>query len=716
MMNLERDLVFCFIEEDNVQRAYFRVRPLLTVHGDLQEEAAQLWPDNACLRIVPDRNEQHTFKSRMRALGSYCVMDLRGIPADVSKIRTNKNYKPDKGESNQFILYSDTVHPLPQHTFFQVLEGSSGNYAALAEQAITPLFYIREDDTLYGPVTKAEPQQPETAQAAQGTLYPLACPDGVERVLLCIESPIEEPRKEEPLPIGKPLQILDQSKDFEETLTGLNQPLSKDANLLHQPAAPAAIPAAAIGDKPLSGTPLFRANMRTSVPQPKNKLQEVVSAQWRVARNEPPTDPLPADTAMRQVENPVEVACNSLRAAWQVPEAQNQLIDLLLSLDGMRAKLDARLADGIEGTALQKALHTRLEDIEAERLALLLQLDKAKADLDAYRRSVVEQLSAKAKAELDDLTQRKAQCQEAITALEKQQNILRAQCEELTRRVDELRTGHSAAIAKALADAQLTAPVQGIPLRLSPEAGQDATAEELLRRVTDVLKASHVEMERNAAIALLALMSICPRFGVTATSPAAASTLFGNIAACMGWQNSFAHQTTAEQKPLLSPLPAHAAPAVLLTSLAAYAPLEGMTKVLLARTTTNLIRNTAYEANPWPIMPLPAMETVPLLSIAAATISADALHSFASQSAATAEEVRQALSPLMKHLPPLSGAAAAELCRFVAVCSATMDGGFATACDWAILLWLLPMADRTPKTVNTLTPLLQEYPLAAAAL
>ena len=35
-MNLEQELVFALIEEDNVQRAYFRVRPLLTVHGDVQ--------------------------------------------------------------------------------------------------------------------------------------------------------------------------------------------------------------------------------------------------------------------------------------------------------------------------------------------------------------------------------------------------------------------------------------------------------------------------------------------------------------------------------------------------------------------------------------------------------------------------------------------------------------------------------------------------------
>ena len=723
MMNLERELVFCFIEEDNIQRAYFRVHPLLTLSGDVQEEAKRLWPDDGCLRIVPDRNEQHTFKDRMRTLGGYCMMNLQGVPADANKIRTNKNYKPDKGESNQFILYSDTVQALPEHTFFEVIEGAAADYAALCGKAVTPLFYIREGDTLFGPVKKAEPAQPETAKEASGVLYPLACPDGQERVLLCIPqpaapAPVQEPApKEDALPIGKPLQILDQSKNFEETLQGLDQPLSKSANLLRQ-TEDKPVPPPPASEKPLSGTPLYRANMHTSVPQPKNKLQELVSAQWRVARNEPPTAPLPAGARMHQVENPVEVACTSMRAAWQVPEAQTQLIDLILSLDGMRAKLDAHSSAAGETSPLQKALHTRLEDMEAERLSVLLQLDKAKADLEGYRRSVAEQLNSKAKEELSRLQQAKAEHEAALAALQAQENALIAQRDELTRRIDELqRIELPAALAKALADAQIAAPVNGTPLRLRPVSGKTAPAEELIRRVTEVLAASGMNAPRNHAIALLALLGICRRIGVTSASAAVASTLAGNIAARLGWSASFTHQVTPEQKPLLSAAPADATPAVLLTSLAAYAPLDGVTKVLLARNALGLIRNPAYEACSWPILPLPALASVPTLAPGSyEPVSAAALSSFAAQSAATPDEVNRVLAPLMKHIPPLSGASLQELHRFVGACTAMMEGGFAVACDWAILLWLVPAADRSAKTLAALKPLLEEYPLSLATL
>lgn len=728
-MNLERELVFCYIEEDNIQRAYFRVRPLMTISGDVQEEAQRLWPDDGCLRIVPDRNEQHTFKDRMRTLGGYCVMNLLGIPADANKIRTNKNYKPDKGEKNQFILYSDTVQSLPEHTFFEVIEAKAEDFASAAEKALTPLFYIREDDTLYGPVRKAEPAKPETAQEAAGVLYPLTCPDGSERVLLCIENkiaateeakPAEQPAaKEEALPIGKPLQILDQNKNFEETLQSLDQPLSKDANLLHQNAEKsieAAAPKAP--EKPLSGTPLFHASMRTSVPQPKNKLQEVVSAQWRVARNEPPTAPLPAGAKMHQVENPVEVACERMRAAWQVPEAQNQLIDFLLSLDGMRAKLEPRLTALPENTPLQKVLQSRLEDMEAERLSVLLQLDKAKADLDAYRRSVIDGLSSKAKAEATQLEAAKAEYEASIDGLKKQQAALIAQRDELTRRIDELqRTDLPAALAKALADAQIAAPVNGIPLHLSPVSGETAPAAELIRRVLDAFAASGMTISRNTAIALLALLGICPRIGLATTSAAAASTMVRNVAVRMGWENSFAHQVTPEQKPVLAPQSADSTAAVLLTSLAAYAPLDRITKVFLARNAQNLTRNPAYEAHSWPIINLPAMNTIPQLSgEGRAPVSQAALKEFISASAAAPAEIDQVLAPVFKLCAPLSGAAMQELYAFIGACTAHMEGGLAAACDWAILLWLIPSLERTAKTLAALKPLLGEYPLSLAAV
>lgn len=93
-MNLNREIVFSWLEEDNTQRAYFRLKPLLTVSGDVQEEAAKLWPEDGALRIVPDKNEQGYFKDRMRSMGSFCLMDLTPFPQRRTRFALTRIFIP----------------------------------------------------------------------------------------------------------------------------------------------------------------------------------------------------------------------------------------------------------------------------------------------------------------------------------------------------------------------------------------------------------------------------------------------------------------------------------------------------------------------------------------------------------------------------------------------------------------------------------------------
>lgn len=744
-MNLDQELVFAYLEEDNVQRAYFRVRPLITCQGDIREEAVRLWPDEGCLRIVPDRAEQHTFKDRMRALGHYCAVDLRGIPTDAGKIRTNKNYRPDRGEVNQFILYSDTVKPLPEHTFFEVLSGTAAEAAALAEKAVTPLFYIRVEDTLLGPVQKRNPAPPQPAGEAAVTLVPVESPDGIQRLMLCMPSPeptaapvpapkasVPAPKptaptapapqaapaaEDAPLPLGQKLNILDEGKSFDETLQGLDQPLSKGANLLRTPEAPQSRPAPA-PSAPLSGTPLYRAPLKTSVPQPKNKLQEVVSSQWRVARYEPPADSLPAGTTMRHVVNPVETACQSLRAAWEVPEAQTQLTDFILSLDGMRAKLEPKLSPSGGDTPLQRVMLSRLQDLEAERLAALIQLDQARADVETFRRNTVNAMQEKSLAACRQLDEKKAAAEQAISALQGQLNALTAQRDALQARVDELQqTELPAAAAKVMADAQLTAPVAGIPLRMSSVPGVSVPGDALLDRVCAAMTASGAPMDRSESAALVALLAVSQRFGLACAAPAVAATIMRNVASALGWLPGYAQQSSAEQRPLPCAPSPDGTPAVLLTALPNYAPLPAVTKVMVARSAAHMTRNAAYDMDPWPVFPIRAAQTVAEIPAAdAAPVSATSLRALAEAADVTPAQIDQALAPLTGQLPPLSGSARGELYRFIAVCAGLLGGNLPAAIDWAILLWYMPGLDRNPRTVAALKPLLQEYPLSLAQL
>jgi len=756
-MNFDRSLIFAYLEEDNIQRAYFRVRPLLTLNGDVREEAVALWPNEGGLRIVPDRNEQHTFKVRMRSLGAYCVVDLRNQPPEAGKIRTNKNFRPDKGEVNQYILYSDTVHELPENTFYQILDGAAEDYAALAESSITPLFYIRQDDTLYGPVRKAAPTAPGTAKEAAGVLYEIPCPDGVTRMLFCIDetpdvqaeaqnekaaepasdelpavvpetTPVqapapqtaEEPRREEAgaLPLGETLQILDQNTTHEETLKKLDKPVSSDANLLKQtdkPAVPSPVP---VRNVPLSGTPLIRTPLHMSVQQTKNRTQEVVSSQWSVGKYEPPAQNLPTGTAMRTVENPVEAACSHLRAAWNSIGARGQLADFILSLDGAQAQLEAKLCKGGNSTIMQRVLRERLEDLEAERLTALCELDKAHRDLDAYKRDLVNGLSARIARETHQLEQDRAAAESFVTSLKKEINALTHQRDALLDKIHEL---HSEtlpeAIAKLVTQAQMTAPVNGVPLRMSPVSGEKTNPDTLIDRLMGACAASGIAMTRNHAIALLVLLAVCPRIGLACATPAAAFTLIRNIACAFGWKDSCAQQYSQDQRPMVGIRPVDATPALLTTSLPNYASINGVTKLLLNRSAVNLIRNAAYDVNQWPVLLLPPLPFVPEIDAAdAVPVSAASITEFLNASAATQAELETVFAPIIKAAVPLSGAARKEMFRFAAVCAGLMEGGLPAAADWAILLWIVPALERGSKAYAAVKPLLDEYPLSLSKL
>lgn len=750
-MNFDRSLIFSYLEEDNVQRAYFRVRPLLTLDGDVREEALALWPNEGGLRIVPDRNEQHTFKTRMRTLGSYCVVDLRGQPTEAGKIRTNKNFRPDRGEVNQYILYSDTVHELPCHTFYQLLDGKSEDYATLAEQAITPLYYIRHENVLYGPVNKKNPEAPSPAAEAAGVLFELPCPDGQNRSMLCFddtpkqEVPVVEststmestPKAEddspaepevteaeavkpsqEALPIGEPLHILDQEQSHEDTLQQLNKPVSENANLLRQKAPVAeAAPIIPRKDEPLSGTPLVRTPLHMSVQQTKNRTQEIVSNQWSVGKYEAPAQNLPVGAKLQAVSNPVETACATLRQAWNASSAHEQLIDFILSLDGIRGQLETKMCAGKTGTIMQRVLQQRLQDLEAERLSALCELDKAKRDVDAYKQELLTSMASRVNQEITSLETNKQELQNQVGDLKNEANALVLQRDALLTRIDELqKEAMPEAVAKLLADFQMVAPTSGTPLRLSPSSGENIDLEQLINRLMQVCETSGVTIDRNHAIALLVLLAICPRIGLSCTTTAAASTLLKNIATAMGWQCSYTHQYAPEQHPVSGIRPVDSTPAILTTSLPNYAPLAGITKLMLSRNTSNLIRNAAYDVCQWPILMLHSLPSIQELDYPGTPVSAASIAKIAENTAVSTTELDAVLSPILKAAIPLGGSAQKEMYRFVSVCAGLMEGGLPVAVDWAILLWIIPALEHGSKHCNAVKAHLDEYPLSLAKL
>ena len=189
-MELFRRDYLAALEEDNLAKALFRVRPLLTAEGPVVLEDMEELADEGWLRIVPDKQEQYTFKDRMRTLGQLCMIRLSPLPEEVSKLRPNKNYAPQKGESNQYVLYSDVVTALDDLAIFEVLT------EPMRRQPLTEHYYLRQGGHIQGPYQRGtgEPVDALSCIAPDSDrLYSCSLPDGRECLFYWHEMDVQMP-------------------------------------------------------------------------------------------------------------------------------------------------------------------------------------------------------------------------------------------------------------------------------------------------------------------------------------------------------------------------------------------------------------------------------------------------------------------------------------------------------------------------------------------
>ena len=228
----------------------------------------------------------------------------------------------------------------------------------------------------------------------------------------------ERRREQEPdaaLPIGSRLAILDQTITFEEQISKLDQPLSTEANLLSH-AGPRAVAEPEAAPVRFNGTPLVRAGVRA--PQPirhGEPLHYVVERQIRSARREH------ADqrSDFHHVDNPIENLHVALEKAWETPETRRQAMQALSENEAfMQCFLQHMYQQGRELKVI-RAAQEQLEDIEAERLSLLIQLENAKNDYKRATEAMHAGLTQKKREELRQLDNQ-------LTALREERDRLNA--------------------------------------------------------------------------------------------------------------------------------------------------------------------------------------------------------------------------------------------------------------------------------------------------
>ena len=392
------------IEEDNPLKSYFRLKPLLVETEGKYEfwDSTDSYPEEGCIRIVPDKNESNHFKARMRRMGRYCVLDLREHAGENDKIRPNKNYHGDETEHNAHIVYSDVVREPAENMIFEILPAQAdawdgeapGTPRVLKGDGLETWAYAAGDEGgSLAPdgarLDEAEIQRFEIPGFPGETLHFAIRLPGVMASVIGVPAPRAEarpasaaeapkPREKESEPAAQPAPVAEKpwiSHDLPKTPPVRNENLS----------------------------PMQQALAAQSGLNPKRSrsLQEIIEEKWRHSRVDQLGHPVPANAMGQPVENPLERALEALRSAWKIPEIHERLVNAIAEMQEFAAQLDSRRRE-----ITNSALRHELEDLEAERLRTLSEIDRLRREKEALRESFKREIRAEEADALRDAVEK----------------------------------------------------------------------------------------------------------------------------------------------------------------------------------------------------------------------------------------------------------------------------------------------------------------------
>lgn len=484
-MSLTGKLCIGILEEDNPLRSYFRFKPML-VEADgryIPYTGHDAYPVEGCIRIVPDKNESYHFKSRMRRIGLFCVVDLRAHPDDNDKIRPNKNFREDTPEQNAYIIYSDVVRepapdmiyeilpeevrdttlPLPR-TARVLLKGDHLHPECYAWEALPDA----EDKAQLLPTDRLCPEDSVQVFELNGfrdkkICFAIVPPGNLERIS---DAPAPKPAKPAPADHARVLPpavtpapaIPAPASAIPAPAPAVPAPAPVDkAPAPAEPPAPVKAPApqAEPAQDSLASEKPWIHHDSTMAPQPVDprlspaqrnlavqsglnprrgrSLQELIDEKWQRSRLNQLGQPIAPIQTGAPVSSPVDNAVQAVRQVWQQPQLRQ---DLLQSLSGIE-EFGASLEECREAVR-QSDIEQQLNNLEARRLALLRELDQLNLKNADVRQSLKQELRRDADADLAQAVQRADAAKAEQAEYEKQAETARAAAEDARKAVDAL--------------------------------------------------------------------------------------------------------------------------------------------------------------------------------------------------------------------------------------------------------------------------------------
>ena len=439
-MSLPGKLSIGILEEDNPLRSYFRFKPLLVDEDGRYAayDGAPHYPDEASIRIVPDKNESYHFKARMREIGLFCVVDLRSHPGESDKIRPNKNYRPGGEELNASIIYSDVVRAPAEDMIFEILPAEAA--AKAVPEPRTESVVLREGDGI-SPVRYVWEAIPNSEGMARLTATEDALDIGALQVfelegfrgrpvafairpaatMKAVSDMPERPAHAELKPEPKP------ATEHKPEPKAAMEPRPEVAVPAPEP-APALTPAAAAAPEAQSEKPwihhddsmlprpvdprLSRSEQLLAAqaglnPRRGRSLQELIDEKWQHSRLNQLGQPAGDISTGAPVTSPVDAAVSALREAWREPELRRPLMDALSSVDEFTETLRARHA-----ISRQSAIQDELNALEAQRLELMGELEHLRSNSAAMRQKLKQELRQEEDAALAEATRKTAEAKQ----------------------------------------------------------------------------------------------------------------------------------------------------------------------------------------------------------------------------------------------------------------------------------------------------------------
>lgn len=579
-MTLPGKLTIGFLQEDNPQKFYFRVRPLL-----IQDEGGyhpteninEEYLEDGFIRIVPDKNELSHFKTRMRTLGRYCAIDLRKHPGENDKIRPNKNHNGENGDRNAYIVYSDVIAAVEPMRMAEVVNVDEDG---LFTKPGTRLVALKHEGVLKGVYQWTERGEQgafivgdnlATEPLNEDTLIEMILPDETPVQLMMDlgrfgvvvpEQPAAEPamaraeipapRAEQPVraevqPAAQPQPAPVRIEREKEEIRQRPEPAPEAPKAETSPEAkpwlqsttyvfPRVVAA--------KGGPREQSLAQQSGFNPKRgmSMKDIIDDMWRTSRFDQLGHPVTADTSAKPVVSPVEEAMTAFKAAWNLPEARGSLIAALLKLEQLDEALGASGAPDAAQTRALNAGEQQMLKLEADRLKLLGDIDELKRLRQDKRTELLAELRRTHSAEFDKSEKRNRQLQDAQKKYADQAEQARkaaelagekftaALSEQIDRKMTEqLLAGRAMDMLTALSRG-------GCAPAVRPEA-EDVAAGEMISAIRVRFEEAGITLGNDEAVNLLACVALGHMLVISGPTGSGKSAYARTLAAALGIAN-----------------------------------------------------------------------------------------------------------------------------------------------------------------------------------